>query len=51
MSSFYVLFLCAVCIRSLYAVFVCALCLRSLNALFLWRLSRCMRIEELKVSQ
>ena len=51
MCCFNALFLCAFCIRSFYAVFVCALSIPSLNALFLWRLSRCMRIEELKVSQ
>ena len=51
MCSFNALFLCALCIRSFYAVFVCALSIRSLNALISWRLSRCMRIGKLKVSQ
>ena len=35
MCSVYVLFYCALCIRSLYALFLCVLCIRSFCALFL----------------
>ena len=50
-SLFFALFLSTFCIHSFYVLFVSALCIRLLNALFLWHLSRCITIEELKVSQ
>ena len=50
MRSLYWLCLCIRLMRFYYVLFICALCIRFLNGLFLWRLSRSMRIEELKVS-